>query len=242
MEPQPPPGAEGAEGAEGGATGEPGTSPASIVKDYVRYLATGCNPQNPVFTLEQMVSLLPVTTGIQLLFVFIFMVVETSGSAGGTSGVAGTSHVLLFFVYIGLLAFAMLIAQAIRAGKMGASSTALLAFFFLHFLLFGASTTAALSNFGGEKCDLKIVTPSNGIAPRDSTSTEAQSWSLGTVQVVGPSITTPTFASASCGINSVRRQWKNVVEVIFFVAAGLPALTAGLQTAMAMERTKLRAD
>ena len=43
MEPQPPPGAEGAEGAEGGATGEPGTSPASIVKDYVRYLGT-CPP------------------------------------------------------------------------------------------------------------------------------------------------------------------------------------------------------
>ena len=31
----------------------------------------------------------PRTRAEQLLFVFIFMVVETSGSAGGTSGVAG---------------------------------------------------------------------------------------------------------------------------------------------------------
>ncbi len=92
QEQTPQPGAEGGEGA----AGEHGASPASIVKDYVRYLgpcppsprclpapprarscsaltatgcrptATGCNPQNPAFTLEQMGSLLPVTTGIQV--------------------------------------------------------------------------------------------------------------------------------------------------------------------------------
>jgi hypothetical protein len=40
-------------------------------------------------TLKLCTSAAPRTRAEQLLFVFIFMVVETSGGAGGTSGVAG---------------------------------------------------------------------------------------------------------------------------------------------------------
>ena len=40
-------------------------------------------------SLEELGSFLPIATACQLVFIFIFMCVETSGSSGGTSGVAG---------------------------------------------------------------------------------------------------------------------------------------------------------
>ena len=49
-------------------------------------------------SLEELGSFLPIATACQLVFVFIFMCVETSGSSGGTSGVAGAvafqSHIV----------------------------------------------------------------------------------------------------------------------------------------------------
>ena len=61
---------------------------------------------------SQCLSLLPIATGMHLFFVTIFMIVEVSGGAGGTSGVAGTRAVMMFFAHILLLVMAVMISRA----------------------------------------------------------------------------------------------------------------------------------
>jgi hypothetical protein len=61
---------------------------------------------------HQYCKLLPLATGVQILWAFIFMVVELSGSAGGTSGVAGTRNVFFFLLYFPLLMIAIMISRA----------------------------------------------------------------------------------------------------------------------------------
>jgi hypothetical protein len=63
--------------------------------------------------------LLPVTTGVQFFWLVIFFIVELSGGAGGTSGVAGARTVLLFFIYLFfLIPIALLISRAAVAGRL----------------------------------------------------------------------------------------------------------------------------
>ena len=61
---------------------------------------------------HQYCKLLPLATSVQILWAFIFMVVELSGSAGGTSGVAGTRSVVFFLLYFLLLMIAIMISRA----------------------------------------------------------------------------------------------------------------------------------
>lgn len=63
--------------------------------------------------------LLPVTTGVQFFWVVIFFIIELSGGAGGTSGVAGARTVMLFFVYLlVLIPISFLISRAAVAGRL----------------------------------------------------------------------------------------------------------------------------
>ncbi|EKX45561.1 hypothetical protein GUITHDRAFT_138790 [Guillardia theta CCMP2712] len=56
-------------------------------------------------------ALLPFSTAVQLFGVLIFLIVELSGAAGGTSGVAGTRTVFLFLLYWMLFALSLQIGR-----------------------------------------------------------------------------------------------------------------------------------
>ena len=91
----------------------------ALVLDYVMVFRM----MSPSFSGEalsqlQCGRLLPVTTGVQFFWLVIFFVVELSGGAGGTSGVAGARTVLLFFIYLlFLIPIALLISRAAVAGR-----------------------------------------------------------------------------------------------------------------------------
>lgn len=98
-------------GTGNGSEQQPGST--SLMADYVTIFKT----MSPLYVGEglskqQYCRLLPLATCLQLFWVIIFMIVELSGGAGGTSGVAGTRAVLLFFLYIILLFIALVISRA----------------------------------------------------------------------------------------------------------------------------------
>ena len=64
----------------------------NIALEYGKWLMSSCTAPVGV---EALCRLGNISTAMQLLFVLIFMCVETSGAAGGTSGVAGTPITLL---------------------------------------------------------------------------------------------------------------------------------------------------
>ena len=97
----------------------PADAGPSAVQDY----ATVFKMMSPAYSGEalsplQCAGLLPLATGVQFFWVVIFMIVELSAGAGGTSGVAGTRTVLIFFVYLLLIMIALLISRAAVAGSL----------------------------------------------------------------------------------------------------------------------------
>jgi hypothetical protein len=145
-----------------------------------------------------MCRLLTLATGIQLVFITVFMVVELSGGAGGTSGVAGTSHVLLFLTYCLLLFYADWIRRSINAAVYDAdwirrssphtlSSSAPLALFAIHLVILGAGLSIATSNFGGE--DSKTCPAAMNLG-----------WTLGTLTPLSllPAARSPRFYLTAC--------------------------------------------
>ena len=80
---------------------ERGQSKSGVLMDYVTvFKIMGPSYAGPSLSKTQHCRLLPLATGIQIFWVFIFFVVELSAGAGGTSGVACTRTVLILFMYI----------------------------------------------------------------------------------------------------------------------------------------------
>ena len=86
---------------------------SSSVRDYCTLLKT-MSPSycGDALSEAQCLGLLPIATGMHLCSVTMFMIVEVSGGAGGTSGVAGTRAVMLFFAHILLLGMTIMISRA----------------------------------------------------------------------------------------------------------------------------------
>jgi uncharacterized membrane protein YtjA (UPF0391 family) len=108
----------GVAGAPEDRAEDPGAA-GSLVRDY----ATVFKMMSPSYSGEgltplQCARLLPLATGVQFFWVVLFMIVELSAGAGGTSGVAGTRTVMLFFVYLLLIPIALLISRAAAAGSL----------------------------------------------------------------------------------------------------------------------------
>ena len=108
----------GVAGAPENRAEDPGAA-GSLVRDY----ATVFKMMSPSYSGEgltplQCARLLPLATGVQFFWVVLFMIVELSAGAGGTSGVAGTRTVMLFFVYLLLIPIALLISRAAAAGSL----------------------------------------------------------------------------------------------------------------------------
>ena len=86
---------------------------SSSVRDYCTLLKT----MSPAYCGDALsptrcLGLLPIATGMHLCSVTMFMIVEVSGGGGGTSGVAGTRAVMLFFAHFLLLGMAIMISRA----------------------------------------------------------------------------------------------------------------------------------
>jgi len=102
---------------------ERGQSKSGVLMDYVTvFKMMGPSYAGPSLSKTQHCRLLPLATGIQMFWVFIFFVVELSAGAGGTSGVAGTRTVLILFMYIFLLMMTVLIARTAARGTLNNSS------------------------------------------------------------------------------------------------------------------------
>ena len=73
-------------------------------------------------TKRELCALLPLSTAILVFWFWIFLVVELAGGAGGSSGVAGTRTVLIFIIYLAMLAWAVLISRAAARGGLNGSN------------------------------------------------------------------------------------------------------------------------
>jgi len=170
----------------------PSASDSSAIGDYFTLFKTmspsyGEGDSHGPLTPSQHLALLPLATGAHLGALFLFMLVEVSGGAGGTSTVASTRSVLLVLVHALLLLMAIALSQRARGGLQtsnavslvssvqGRRSTALkllrwvadtdggnlsqlLAFAILSAVGLAASLGSSLSTFGVESCASGEVT------------------------------------------------------------------------------------
>ena len=174
-------------------------------------------------TRGQYVRVLPVASGVHLCFVTIFMIVEASGGSGGTSGVASSRAVLVFFVHIGLLLMAVLVANVDSRGSPMNSDTVSL-----------SVATCAIRVY----CDCNICV--NIVA--SSRLSDFSCWQLLVYFTLASTCLAASLGSAMstfgvdvcegvdgpCGINSPGRLAKIVFEFIFSIIFGLPPLVAAL--------------
>lgn len=91
----------------------------SAAADYVTvFKMMSPSYDGPSLSKEQYCRLLPLATGLQFFWVLLFMIVELSGGAGGTSGVAGTRTVTLLVVYFCLVLLALIVARSSANGTL----------------------------------------------------------------------------------------------------------------------------
>ena len=99
----------------------------SVIGDYFTLWRTlspsyGEGDSHGVLTPKQHLALLPLATGVHLGSLFVFMLVEVSGGADGTSTVASTRSVLLVLVHALLLRMAIALSRARGGLKTQASN------------------------------------------------------------------------------------------------------------------------
>jgi len=141
---------------EGSGGDEEGAS--SVAADYVTiYKMMSPSFDGPPLSREQLCRLLPLATGMQFFWVLLFMIVELSGGAGGTSGVAGTRTVTLFVVYIILIVIALLIARASAAGSL--KNSALVSSLARAAFVLMSPDLVACSESAGAGCHVRIRIP-----------------------------------------------------------------------------------
>jgi hypothetical protein len=108
----------------------PSASDSSAIGDYFTLFKTmspsyGEGDSHGPLTPSQHLALLPLATGAHLGALFLFMLVEVSGGAGGTSTVASTRSVLLVLVHALLLLMAIALSQRARGGLQTSNAVSL---------------------------------------------------------------------------------------------------------------------
>jgi uncharacterized membrane protein YtjA (UPF0391 family) len=207
----------------------------SQIADYLALFKT----MNPSYsgatpTRAQCCRVLPMATCIQMLWVTVFFLVELTGGAGGTSGVAGTRTVILYFVYIFLLIFAVIISRVSSRGTVTHSSC--LVYAIMSSILLASMLGSAMSTFGVEVCNgsATLGPVSDGVLTSSMPAVGAASDSGGT-PAPGSShfaVTLAVMNRSRCGIDSPGRGAKIVFEFILSLIFGLPTLIAGFSCAL----------
>jgi len=211
--------------------------PRSQIADYLALFETmSPSYSGAALTRAQCCRVLPLASCIQMLWVIVFFIVELTGGAGGTSGVAGTRAVIFFFLYIFQLIWAVMLSRASSRGTVRRSIC--LVYAILSSIMLASMLGSATSTFGVEVCNgTSTLGPVPDYVPGSSTpwvdapilaAPPPVSTSGGTSQTT-PAPSTIRFAYNSrsrCGIDSVNRGAKIVFEFIFSLIFGLPTLLA----------------
>eukprot|EP00282_Hemiselmis_andersenii_P006026 CAMPEP_0114131902 /NCGR_PEP_ID=MMETSP0043_2-20121206/12803_1 /TAXON_ID=464988 /ORGANISM="Hemiselmis andersenii, Strain CCMP644" /LENGTH=243 /DNA_ID=CAMNT_0001225369 /DNA_START=203 /DNA_END=930 /DNA_ORIENTATION=+ len=196
----------------------------AVVGDY-KSLYTGLLPWNTdePLTREKYCQTLPLSVFVLWCWVFLFLIVETSGGAGGTSGVGGVRIVMIFFiVMVVLFPSAIYIAHTNNPAHAGSANGAqqsnfLSAFFLMTFLTLSASVGSAWSTFGIDYC---WTQPS---ANWNATEAEDMNLSLPLRISVGPVFDSDGVGfRGDCGMDSKLRGAKTFFEILFYLIFGMP--------------------
>ena len=207
----------------------------SQIADYLALFKT----MNPSYsgatpTRAQCCRVLPLATCIQVLWVTVFFIVELTGGAGGTSGVAGTRTVILYFVYIFLLIFAVIISRVSSRGTVTHSSC--LVYAIMSCILLASMLGSAMSTFGVEVCNgSATLGPVSGGVLTSSTPAVGAASDSGGPLAPGSShfaVTLAVMNRSRCGIDSPGRGAKIVFEFVLSLIFGLPTLIAGFSCAL----------